>query len=256
MKLVIYTLLILSTLLYSQQESYSNKLIDKPSASILGKGKVELDGRVYTAGGVQVAINAGVFDNVEIGIAYGASEVISNQEPDWNGQPGVRLKILAMKEDYYMPNLAIGFDSQGFGRWITDEENDNEERYTFKAPGFYAVATKNFFIAGNLGMLGVHGGINYSIIEKKDKDDKINAFIGLDKDIGPNFLFTAEYDFAFNDRFDELSETEKKGYLNAGLKWKVSPEFSLELVMKDLLKNKSVASESERIIRFTYKKSF
>ncbi|PID26930.1 MAG: hypothetical protein CR982_07730 [Candidatus Cloacimonadota bacterium] len=255
MKILSILLLISFTLLFSQQ-SLSKKLIDKPSASILNKGEVEVEGRIYTAGGFLIGINASVFENLEIGISYGASEVFSNVEPDWNGQPGVKLKILAFKEDYYMPNIAFGFDSQGYGRWITDTDNDNEERYTFKAPGFFAVATKNFYIAGNLGMLGLHGGINYSIIEKKDKDDKLNVFVGLDKDIGKSLLFRAEYDFAFNDKFDDLSETKERGYLNAGLTWIVSPEFSLDLILKDLLRNKSLASESERIIRFTYKRKF
>ncbi|MBN1969197.1 MAG: hypothetical protein JXR48_08230 [Candidatus Delongbacteria bacterium] len=257
MKYLTFFIMLIITSLMS--EVRTAKLIDKPTASLLNRGEVELDGRLFKNGGLLVNINAGVFDRFEIGISYGASQVISNVEPNWNGQPGVRVKFVPFYEDYYMPNIAVGFDSQGYGEWLDSDDlqiNESDERYFFKSPGFFAVASKNFYMTSNLGTIGFHAGMNYSIIEKKSKDDKLNFYLGVNKDIGELFDTSIEYDFAINDKYDELTTNKKKGYLNASFIWNISNEFSLGLVIKDLLRNKEIATESEREIRFTYKKGF
>jgi hypothetical protein len=75
-------------------------------------------------------------------------------------------------EDFYNPNMSIGFDSQGTGSWIK-----GSDRYEMLSKGFYFVMSKNFFVSGGkLGTFGVHIGTNYCVTE--DNDNNLNAFLG------------------------------------------------------------------------------
>ena len=86
---------------------------------------------------------------------------------------------------------------QGFGSYI-----DSTKRFQNKSVGAYAAVSKNYEF---LGLLGLHGGINYSF-ETGDGDKDPNFFVGVDKSINPELTLMAEYDFALNDNYTIIVE--------------------------------------------------
>ena len=154
------------------------------------------------------------------------------------------------------PAVSIGFDSQGQGPYIRGEKMN---RFLNKSRGFYAVVSRNYNLLGNFGL---HGGANYSL-EDSDGDRDPTFWAGLDKDLGSNFEFACEYDFATNDN-ENGSITSGKGYLNSSFKIKLNSSFILELNLENILRNTKEdylgverdKPQPSREIRLTYIGSF
>ena len=206
------------------------QLIDVPTAGIMERGSVGLNVELLPMGTLITKIEAGVFSGVSIGLSYGGSNIIGSGKPIWYPfPPGVNLRVRILDETILTPTLTVGFDSQGKGEYFKDEK-----RFSIKAPGFFAAASKNFRL---LGYLSLHGTFNYSVIEVKDGDNYLNLMLGAEKTLGSNFSFLIEYNFAFND-----NSTEKfgdgKGYLNAGIRWSISDGVTAGFDLRDLIDNK------------------
>ena len=247
MKKHIFILAFLVTTLVFGNDVFTKRLIDTPTAFSLNRGEIEMGGRLYASNGMMGEVNIGVFDNFFFGISYGTSNIIGDQTPEWNGQPGMRVQFLAFKEDFYYPNVSVGFDSQGAGQWLGD-------RFAIKSKGFYLVASKNYYVSeGQFGTLGLHWGINYCVTEDDSYsgDDNMNMFMGFDKSIIPAINLLCEYDFAWNDN-SKNGTNKGNGYLNIGLRWTFQNTLHLEFDMKDILKNSSETLGREvRVIYIT-----
>ena len=116
----------------------------------------------------------------------------------------------------------------------------------------YLVLSKNWSLLGNLG---IHGGICKSIAENDDGDDDPNIFFGIDKELNRSFSFLLEYDSAFNDDEKVPDFGEGKGYLNAGIRWAVSPNLMMEINFNDIRKN-TISKYTNREIKIMYSESF
>jgi hypothetical protein len=222
------------------------RLVDTPTAGTLQRGSYRADLDVYPDGGLLARIGAGVTDRFMFGISYGGTNIIGTGEIDWNKQPGVTVRYRLFEEDYFLPAILIGYDSQGFGAFI-----DSTKRYINKSPGAFAAASKNFIF---LGTIGFHGGVNYSF-ERKDGDTDLNIFCGIEKSLNPEIMLVGEYDFAFNDDGPN-SVGSGKGYLNAGLKWNFAGKLQLSFILKDILKNRKDVDGMTREIRISYAEIF
>jgi len=232
----------------SAQTVNTKRLIDVPSSFTLNRAEIELGGRLYSPDAMMGDVNIGIFNGFFIGVSYGGSGMIGRIEPEWNGNPGVRAHFLMFKEDYYYPNLAVGFDSQGTGVW-----NTSADRYQMLSKGFYFVMSKNFFVSkGKLGTLGLHLGTNYCVTE--DNDDNLNLYLGIDKSIVKSLNILAEYDAALND--DIIRKNESEGFLNLGVRYTFNEILSLEIDFKDVLNNYKYESNFGRELRLMYKTSF
>lgn len=212
------------------------KLIDMPTAGILSKGDIALSSELLPYGTLIAKIEAGIFDNFNIGLSYGGTNIIGSGKPDWYPfPPGVNLRIRLMDETILVPAVSIGFDTQGKGEYFKDEK-----RFSVKAPGIFAAASKNFSL---LGYLSIHGVINYTVLEDKDGDNFVNVMLGAEKTLGSSFSVIAEYNFAFNDNStDEFGEG--KGYLNLGFRWSVSQGVTVGFDLRDLLENRKWSPNS------------
>jgi hypothetical protein len=250
MKNILTVLIMTAAVILNAQGVRTKRMIDIPTAFTMKQAEIELGGRLYATDGMSTEINIGVFNEFFFGVSYGGTKIIGREEPVWNGHPGVRLQYRLIPEDFYYPNVSLGFDSQGYGEW-------SEPRYEVKSKGFYLVLSKNYFVSGgNLGTLGLHIGTNYCVTEDAVKgDDNVNAFIGLDKSLIKNMNFLVEYDFAFNDD-SKYSLTRKKGYLNMGLRWSFNNELHLEADFKDVLRNLKNTDGLSRELRVIYNTSF
>ncbi len=251
MKKTITLLALIISLSALSQGVTTKRMIDIPSAVSMRQGEIELGGRLYAENGMSGEVNIGIFDDFHIGISYGGTQIIGRNSPEWNGQPGVRLHYRLLPEDFYYPNIALGFDSQGYGLW-------SKPRYEIKSKGFYLVISKNYFVSGGqLGTMGTHLGVNYNVTERDGVpggDDILNLFFGFDKSLIRDVNLLVEYDFAFND--NDGDNTRDKGYLNIGLRWTFSNELHLELDFKDILNNVKGSDNSNRELRLIYNTAF
>ncbi len=245
----VFILLLLFSFAFGQQVR-TKRMIDIPTAFSMNQAELELGGRLYAVDGMSGEVNIGIFNDFFIGVSYGGTQIIGRDVPVWNGHPGVRLQYRIIPEDFYYPNISVGFDSQGYGVWF-------DPRYEVKSKGFFLVFSKNYFVSeGDLGTLGLHAGTNYCVTEEAVKgDDNINFFLGFDKSLVKNVALLAEYDFALNDNSDD-SITRKRGYLNAGIRWSFNNELHLEFDMKDILRNLKNSDNLGRELRVIYNSAF
>ncbi|MFC1499734.1 hypothetical protein ACFL6T_01800 [Candidatus Zixiibacteriota bacterium] len=228
---------------YSQGLQFTS-LANMPIAGLLERGSFEVDLRMYPEGGLFTFVTIGLFKSMNIGISYGADNVIGRGKVTWNPNVEAAVKLRVISETVHLPAIAVGYASQGYGPWLGEKSlgDEDPDRYMVKSPGLYAVASKNWRF---LFEFGTHFGINKSF-ENADDDD-LNAFIGADISLNPEFYFLAEYDLAINDNHKVNSLGYKNGYLNVGVKWAATPRLRLELIFTNLLDNVRKADKAATI---------
>lgn len=246
MKKLILQLLFLITfhsILTAQQRVLpAYELIDMPSAGTLDRGSYISSLRLYPAGGVLTSLKIGLSNRFYLGVAFGGENIIGEGKVNWNPEPGLQFVYRIIDENYILPAVAIGYNSQGFGPYLK-----SEKRYTVKSRGFYAVASKNYAFLGDLSF---HGGLNYSL-ERDDGDEDINIFAGLIKSLNRELSLLAEYDIAVND--NDLGTIGKgRGYLNLGIRWLFANRLSIQFQLKNVLENKKNVQSSNREIKIAY----
>ena len=218
------------------------RLIDCPTAGLIGKGHFGVDLRFFPQGGVLGLLNAGVLDRLTIGLTFGGEQIIGDQDVNWypRVEPAIRYRIV--EENQALPALVLGYETQGYGTYRAG-------RYQIKSKGAFLVASKNY--TGPLGQFGVHGGLNFSR-ENSDKDGDLSGWVGLDKSINRDLGIVAEYDLATNDNHHSVFGSGD-GYLNAGAHWSVVSNLSLSLLLKNILRNSDgkVNMSRELAVRYT-----
>ncbi len=226
------------------------RVVSTPTAGCLERGQYMLDLRTFGAGGVTGGVSVGLFDRFMFGISMGGNNLIGYEDPDWNELPGMMAKYRLIDETHTLPAVAIGFDMQGYGTWM-----DDDERYMFKSIGFYAAASRNFM--SPYGNFGIHGGVNYNTIEEDD-DNGIDFFIGVDFALNEQLSILAEYDTAFDDNAEETPERFGigNGYLNAGARFSFAQVLLIEVLFTDLFNNSAEGEGIGRELRVTYVETF
>ncbi len=230
-----------------------NYLVDTPSAGLLERGEMGFDTRIYRDGGALFSFRVGVFRSFNMGVSYGGTGIVGHGDVIWNRQPEVHLRYRLLNESFIWPAVNIGFCSQGYGRRY-------EDRYQFKARGFYGVASKNFLFAGR-SIIGFHTGINYNNSETED-DSGPNYWFGYHHALNRDLMLVLEYDCALQDRFVRQKQDDEpdplqfgrqgRGYLNGALRWTFAEKLSLIFHCKDLLGNQENLVNFEREIRIQY----
>jgi len=219
-------------------------LVTIPTCGIVPRGAYAVEFRLFPGGGLWSEIAVGVSERFMFGVAYGGGNIIGDQKITWYKQPGVEVKYRFTEESDKFPAVVVGFNSQGFGNYL-----DSLKRYETKARGFYAVASKNYHFLGNLG---VHGGLNYNPIEKTDGDTDPNVFFGIDKDLNSEIALLLEYDAALNDNQTKESLLGRgRGYLNAGVRWRVVDKFTIEVNFNNILLNRQEVDFMTRELKIT-----
>ena len=231
-------------------------LVDSPTAGMLQRGQTDIFTEFYKDNGLLLGVRIGIIDRMMIGVSYGAENVVGNNDPEWHDQVEFYGKFRIVDEQINMPAIALGYDSQGHGRFYKEsEEGDETRRYDIKSKGFFLTMTKNF---GFLGNLGTHLGMNYSL-ENTENDRHLNIFTGIDKTIGDVVVMSLEYDMAINEDdkwletiMNEEEEYFNKGYLNAGVGVYFNSNLYLQMKFNDLLGNRGDTSMADRSIRLKY----
>ncbi|OQY37923.1 MAG: hypothetical protein B6226_04370, partial [Candidatus Cloacimonetes bacterium 4572_65] len=196
-------------------------------------GEYNFQTKFYGENSFRIGSNIGLFDRLTIGFSYGADNFVGDEKPEWYEHVDFKAKFQLLTETLNIPQLSVGFDSEGHGSW-----SEELERYTIKSKGFYAVIAKHDMLLKGSGMLF---GLNRSM-EDTAEDRDLNAFVVFNQQIGEDLNFIVEYDCAFNDNDDQPSnELEKfgsgKGYLNFSASWYLIPELQFRFSAFDLLDN-------------------
>jgi hypothetical protein len=214
-----------------EQPEDPTTLIDAPTATVIPHASYDSALRLYSGGGVLFRFRVGVRDAVQMGVSFGGTNVLGSGDPDWNPRVEFQFKGIVLRESYWGPAAALGFDSQGYGFY-----SGKWDRYQVKSRGFYSVLSKHFVLLGDLGL---HAGASYSL-ERGDDDEGLDVFVGVEKSLGPFLDALVEYDFAANDNEQSGEDDvfgEGEGYLNAALLWRVSGSLHLEADIRNLLRN-------------------
>tara|TARA_Y100001970_G_C14173291_1_gene825426 strand:- start:592 stop:1383 length:792 start_codon:yes stop_codon:yes gene_type:complete len=237
-------------------------LVSIPTAGTLPRGSYTIETLLSKNGGFTPKISVGITNNFTFGVSFGIEKLIGDEKPATNKTtPELQIKYRVFEESESMPALIYGLDTQGRGNFIDTlfiEDSDSiaiVNRYEQKAWGMYLGFSKNWNLLGNFGL---HGGICKSISENDDGDRDFNIFFGLDKEINRSFSLLLEYDAAINDneyQIHEISFGKGKGYLNAGLRWAISPNVMMEINFNDINKNTD-AEFTSREIKIMYSESF
>lgn len=225
---VLAYLFLLATTGFSQRNVENRMLMDLPTAGTLERGSFAINLRMFSNGGLLGGVTVGLTPRFMFGISYGGENLIGQGDVNWNPNPGIQARLRLIDENFAMPAVTIGFNSQGYGPY-----NSTFNRYKTKSRGLFAVASKNYAFIYNLGL---HGGINYSF-ETDDGDKDLNLFLGADLSFNREFRVMAEYDFARNDTRRDKQFGSGQGYLNAGFQWLFSNQLFLQLNLKNIFKN-------------------
>jgi len=221
------------------------ELIDAPTAGTLPRGCFDIVMRVYANGGIIGKTSIGLSNRFMLGMSYGAEHIISDVPANENPRIEFNVKLRLINEEYFMPAVALGFNSQGNGAYLEDRE-----RYAFKSKGFYGVISRSFYMYK--WVVGGHVGINYSLENDVDDETEPTLFIGAEGRFSYDIGLALEYDIGLNDDGSDIGYAKGRGYLNAGIKWLYSENLSLEFIFKDLLQNRQEVSTIGRELRFTY----
>ncbi len=215
-------------------------IMDTPTAGMLPRGAFDMDMRTFPTGGLQASLMIGLMDRFSVGFGYQAARALTDAVPEWGPRPEFLFRFRLHEETGGLPAIAVGFSSLGYGAWDKDRK-----RYMVKSKGFYLSFSKNFKLYSNPA--GWHWGINYSFESKTDNDP--SGFVGFNTDLGDEMTFLAEYDLGINDNKPDSIYGLGRGFLNLGIVWYITDELSLELDLKDLLKNRRHTEAIDREAR-------
>lgn len=231
------------------------QLVNVPTAGVLGRGQYEVGMRLFDRGGVLANIEVGVSDRFQFGISYGGENFIGSGNIDFNPLPGVDARYRLIDESIPGPAVAVGFNNQGFGRFLQkvpgDTSGSEVDRYVQKSLGLFIVASKNYAF---MGTIGIHGGMNWAVTEKKDKDNQPAFFVGVDKSLNPELSLVSEYILALNDNRDLIGHG--RGYLNVGTKFNFNNQIMIDFMMTDVLNNSKQIGKFAREFRLSLVNQF
>jgi hypothetical protein len=202
-------------------------IVDKPTAGILPHASYMLRGRTGPEISFLLGLRIGFRDLFQIGVSAGMHDVFERGSPDVDEHIGFKLRVRVIPEGQ-LPAIAVGFDSQGVGRY-----HEDLNRYDRKSLGFYGVVSRNYLVP--IGELGLHGGVNYSLENEDDSD--LNVFGGTDFTVGGRISFLLDVDAALNDNFDNSPFGSGGFYVDGAVRLFAGDTIVLTLVFRDLAAN-------------------
>jgi hypothetical protein len=211
--------------------------IDQPFPKTPEHGVFDLQLRFGPEGAITGYFNVGIWDRLGLGLSYGGANLLGSGNPEFYEIPGVQIRLQAIEEGVFYPQVQLGFDNQGYGEY--------NERYDIRSKGLYCQMCKAFSFANveiypSLGM-------NYCF----ESDNGIDLFGGVKAQFGTFSAILVDYTPNLNDPLDE-----DKGYLNVGLQLIFYGEMFFEFAMRDLLGNSPNDEQLNRMIKLGFEQSF
>jgi hypothetical protein len=218
------------------------RLVDLQTANTLPRAAYALNVRVGPGGSMVTGMTLGVTSYVNVGVSYGAANVIGSGNADWDDEIEFEVKLRLAEEFDIMPGLSVGYDSRGYGSQV------DEGGYAKASQGVYIAAVKT---APFSEYWRFHGGVSRTLeLEKAEPD----FFLGLTARFSEEFSVVAEYSLAEERKED--GETDKSGFLSAGLRWVFAGQLELDLLFRNLLGSSGSPEPSSRALALAFYDSF
>jgi hypothetical protein len=197
--------------------------IDQPVPISLAHAEYYVSARLWGDGGIMMRFGIGLFDRITLGMSYGGDYIIGSSAPQFfdRHRPEFQARLAILQEQGYVPNLLLGFESQGY------DECESQE-YQVREKGGYLCAGKT------LDAIRTHCqfGINYW--KSTGSGTGFDGFAALNMLLPGNVELIAEYDPAFNDHDIELKH---RGFLNFGIGWTFAERIRMVVALRDVLGN-------------------
>lgn len=227
----------------------SNTIVDMPTAGVLARGKFSVAGYMFGSSGAMAEFNASPLTNLQLGLSFGGTGFLGNSGIGLQALPGFHIRFRALDETLTIPALVVGVQTQGRGVFTYGQNAIfGGGRFETHSPGLFVAASKNFSF---LGSLALHGGICFSL-EQQAPTRLPNAYIGIEKTIGSIVSLTVEY----NPAIDDAQILARGGLLNAGVRMNTGRGFTVEVQVRDILRNLPNAALPYRLIRIEFVGAF
>ncbi len=202
-------------------------LVYHPTAGLLGHGSYLIRGIAGGESSFLGQLGVGFKDIFQVGASFGIQNLLGSSSPELNDKIGLQARVRLIEETN-APALALGFNSQGQGRY-----HEDLERYDRKSTGFYVVLSKNWMFG--LGDISAHGGI--SLTTEREDDNDPDLFVGADWTILRRLAFMLDIDAALNDNAKDSDYGQGGVYVDAGIRWFYGESLLMTLIFQDLTGN-------------------
>jgi hypothetical protein len=168
-------------------------------------------------------------------MAYSANHIIGSSTPELSRpRPELFVRVAVLREMGYVPDLCLGFDSQGYDYCHNDQ-------FTVREKGVYLAVGKTIEASRTYAELGVNWWQGF------------NGFLVLNQLLPGNVELIAEYDPALN----ELTPAARwqGGWLNLGIAWTFQERVRLGVSLRDVLGNKP-ATRRNRVLDLSINEHF
>ncbi len=204
---------------HAEEKAELARLIDSPTAGLVGKGHFAVGLRLFPDGGVLGQVQAGALKRLTIGLSFGGRQVIGQGPIDWHPRVEVAAHYRVVEESAAWPALVVGYETQGYGAY-------SNGRYQIKSKGVYLASSKNY--TSSLGQFGLHAGANIS--REQEGGEGLTGWFGADKSINEDLSLLGEYELARNE-----AGNSDEGFLNVGARWTVAPQLKIAFFFKNVL---------------------
>lgn len=203
-------------------------LIDQPTPLSLMHGEYYIDVRFQNEGGMLCHFGIGLFDRFTLGASYGGNGFLSSRKPTFFPRVGFQARgTITSEGETFLPDLALGYDDQGFGDYDTIDK-----QYQVKSKGFYLAIGKTFDVSNTYLVFGPNFWLG------ANKRIRVNGFLAVKQTLSERWELILEYDL-------NLGRTEnenKRGFLNLGIAWNFNENLAFTLMLKDLLENRPLVN--------------
>jgi hypothetical protein len=192
--------------------------IDQPVPISLAHAEYYVSARLWGSGGIMMRFGLGLWDRLTLGMSYGGDSILGAGRAKFfdRYRPDFQARIAILQEQGYVPNLVLGFESQGYDDCINKE-------YEVREKGGYLCAGKTLDVIRTHCQLGV----NYW--------NGFDGFVALNTLLPGNVELIVEYDPAFN---DHRERQKNPGFLNFGIGWTFADRVRMVLGLRDVLGNR------------------
>ena len=206
--------------------------IDQPTPMSLAHGEYFVSARLWGAGGIMARFGIGLFNRLTLGVSYGGNKLIGGETPEFfdRGHPDFQARLAILTEQGYVPDLSLGFESQGYDDCIGG-------RYVVQEKGGYLAVGKTLGTTRTY----VEAGFNYW--------NGPSGFITIAQMLPASFEVIAEYDPALNDVIEGQQQTQGYGFLNAGVAWTFNDQVRFGISVRDILGNSGDGNPDTRLNR-------
>lgn len=204
-------------------------IVDMPTAGIVQKDYYCFGLNLYDQGGMLFIFRAGIFENFNIGVSYGANGIIGSNDLIFQELPGILVSGRILDESKALPALTLGLNTQGRGIY-----SKSDKRFATQSPGIFLALSKNYSWA--LGMISFHSGMCYSF-EPKPHERTPNLYAGIEQSLGDFVSINFEMNLNLDDRNKQY--IEDAGLINLSLRCSATHDVTFELQFRDILKNQS-----------------